>query len=68
MKSLETNEWKAKSQACSLHILMWNTNNQPIIFIKDVVFGSNENFRELENVWEKTKVLCISYMAHMKLV
>ena len=38
-KSLETNEWKAKSQAYSLHILMWNRNNQQIIFIKDISFG-----------------------------
>ena len=36
MKSLETNEWKAKSQAYSLHIPMWNRNNHEIIFIKDV--------------------------------
>lgn len=31
------NEWKAESQACSLHILMWDTNNQQTIFIKDVI-------------------------------
>jgi len=37
VKSLEKSEWKAKSQAYSLHIPMWDTNNQQIIFIKDVI-------------------------------
>jgi len=40
MKSLETHEWKVRSQSCSLHILMWNTNNEQTLFIKDDVFGS----------------------------
>ena len=49
MKSLETNEWKAKSQAYSLHILMWNINNQQTIFRKDVIL-EDKLVRELENV------------------
>jgi len=28
MKSLETNEWKEKSQSYSLHIPMWDKNSQ----------------------------------------
>ena len=68
MKSLETNEWKAKRQACSLHILMWNTHNQQTIFIDDVVFGSKGEVREWETVWELIEVLCISYPTHLKLM
>ena len=40
------NEWKAKSQAHSLHIPMWDTNSQQIIFIKDVIL---EGMKRLEN-------------------
>lgn len=46
MKSLETNEWKAKSQAYSLHIPMWDTNNQKTIFIKYMILEGIEVARE----------------------
>ena len=37
MKYVEMNEWKAKSQAYSLPIPMWNTNNHQTISTKDVI-------------------------------
>ena len=49
MKCVEMNDWKVKSQAYSLPIPMWNTNNHQIIFIKDVILEGIE-VREWENV------------------
>jgi len=68
MKSLETNERKAKSQAYSLHIPMWDTNNQQTIFIKDVILEGMKEVREWKNVRELIELLCISYLAHMNLM
>ena len=46
---------------------MWDTNNQRTIFIKDVILEGIE-WRVWENVIELIEVLCISYLAHMKLM
>ena len=68
MKSLETNERKAKSQAYSLHIPMWDTNNQQNIYIKDVILEAIEEVREWDNVRELIELLCIIYPTYMKLI
>ena len=46
MKSLEMNEWKEKSQAYSLHIPMWDTNNQKTISIKYVILEGISDVRD----------------------
>ena len=48
MMSEEMSEWKAKSQAYSLHIPMWDTKSQQTISIKDVIL---EWIERLENGW-----------------
>ena len=40
---------EGKESSYSLHILMWNINNQQTIFVKDVIL-EDKLFRELANV------------------
>jgi len=42
MKSLEMNEWKEKSQACSLHIIIWYAKKQQVNFIKYAILEGME--------------------------
>ena len=60
MKSLGTNEWKAKSQAYSLHIPMWDINNEQTFFIKDVFFGTK--------IMLESGRMCESWLSYYALV
>ena len=68
MKSLETNEWKAKSLANSHHIPMWDTNIQQTILIKYVILEGIRNVSEWEDARDLIELLCISYLARMELI
>lgn len=46
MKSLEMNEWKAKNQAYSLHIIMWDENIHKTVFINDVILEAIETLEK----------------------